>query len=188
MDALGARQGLHFTVLREQGDGRRLLARQHVFEVLEQGKARSLDGRYGFPGAQRWLLHEFVYRRFHGAQQQRNGRHAHHFEGTAGLVQLLSRHAQGTCIQRRKVGIPGLFGFVHEAAHRLDGSVQGLAQFLQHPGQGPEVTLLLAGLWRGRVVDIERGHGFASGRDEPSWLVRQRRHPANQAILNRATD
>ena len=50
-------------------------------------------------GAQLGALHEFLDGRLHGPEHKRRGRHAHHFECAAGLVQLLASNAQGAHIQ-----------------------------------------------------------------------------------------
>ena len=141
-----AEQGLHVAVLREQRHGRDRLAGQHRLQELQQGKAGFFQGQGDGLGAVRRLLHIVLHRRFHGPQQQRGLRHAHHVEGTAGLVQLLLGHAQGTAVQRRQVRIAGLFGLAHKTTRRLDGGVHRLAQFVKHPGQRSEIPVALGNM------------------------------------------
>ncbi|MFD2301333.1 hypothetical protein ACFSPA_21750 [Paracidovorax citrulli] len=96
-------------------------------------------------------MHEFLHRRFHGAQHEGRRAHAHHLQRAAGLVQLLARDAQRPGVQRGEIGLARGLGIAHEAAHGLDGAVERLAQLIQHPGQGPEILLSLAPI-RGRCV------------------------------------
>jgi hypothetical protein len=59
----------------------------------------------GVLGAQHWRLDELLHRRFHGAQHQRRGAHAHHLQRAHGLVQLLARGAQLARVQGAEVGV-----------------------------------------------------------------------------------
>ena len=133
--ALGIKQGLHITVLGEQGHRRNPFASQHGLQKLQQGKAgffQCLD--HGFR-AIRWFLHIMLHGCFHGTQQQCSLRHAHHFQSPAGLVQMLLGHAQRAAVQRCQVRVARCLGFSDKKSCGLDGAVQRLADLLQHPCQ-----------------------------------------------------
>ena len=103
MHAISTRQRLDIAVLREQRYGRCGLASQHRLQIFDQRKAGALNHSGSIVAAGFWPLHKFLYGGFHGPQNQRRWAHAHHFQRTASLVQLLACYAQGPCIQGRKI-------------------------------------------------------------------------------------
>ena len=137
MNALCTRQCLYVAVLGKQGHRGNSLARQDAFEVLAQRKTGPLQGTCCVVSAQLRALDEFLNGRLHGPEYERRRRQPHHLQRATGLVQLLAGNPQGAHIQRRKIRLARQIGIVHEAAQRLDGTVQRLAQFLQHPCQRP---------------------------------------------------
>ena len=156
MNAVYTGQGLHIAVLRKQRYSRHRFAGEHAVQVFTERKTGTLQYCGGFVCAQLRALHIPLDSRLHRPQDQGGRSHAHHLQRTTGLVQLLARHAQGTGIQRRQIRLLGYLGIVDKAAQRLDGSVQRLAQFIQHPGQRPQILLAVACVCRQCVVDINR--------------------------------
>ncbi len=156
MNAVYTGQGLHIAVLRKQRYSRHRFAGEHAVQVFTERKTGTLQYCGGFVCAQLRALHIPLNSGLHGPQDQGGCGHTHHLQRTAGLVQLLARHAQGAGVQRRQIRLLGYLGIVDKAAQRLDGSVQRLAQFIKHPGQRPQVLLAVACVCRQCVVDINR--------------------------------
>jgi hypothetical protein len=151
MHFLIAGQGLGVAVLREQGDGRDGLAGQHGFQVFDQGEAGTLQRGGRLVRAQFGALHEALHGAFHAAQHQGRRAQAHHFQRTAGLVQLLAGDAQGRGVKLLQIRGPRRVGIAHETGHGLAGAFQRLAQLIEHPGQRAQVLFGVRGLRRARL-------------------------------------
>ncbi len=122
--ALIAIQGLHVAVLRKQSHRGNLLACQDGIQKLQQSKTGCLQRlRHRFCAVGR-ILHIVLQSRFHGAQQQCGLRHAHHFQRTTGLVQLLFGRAQRAAVQCPQIGMTRLLRFAHKPAGGFHGCVQ----------------------------------------------------------------
>ncbi len=151
MHLVVAGQRLGVAVLGKQGHGRDGLAGQHGFQVFDQGKAGALQRGGGLVGAQLGALHEALHGAFHAAQHQGRRAQAHHFEGAAGLVQLLAGDAQGRGVKLLKVRGARRIGIAHETRHGLARAFQRLAQLIEHPGQRAQVLFGVRGLRRARL-------------------------------------
>lgn len=71
-------------------------------------------------------------------------------------MKLLARYAQRGDIERRQIGLACQIGIVHKAPQRLDCTVQGLAQLLQHPRQRPQILFARASFCVRCVDSINR--------------------------------
>ena len=177
MHTLTADQFEHITVLREQGHRRSRLALEHAFEVFAESKTGALDLVRRLLAAQLRPLHEFLRQSLHGAQQFGGCAQPHHLQRPDRLMQLLAGDAQLAGIELGQIRAPGQFSIAHKAPQRLAGTVQRLAQFVQHPGQRTQVVdpqLVLSRCYR---VGL---HGLVNSC--------QRRLESVQAILKRDTD
>ena len=128
-------QALHIAILRKKRHRRNALTGQHGLQILQQRKTGFFQRLHHCLGAVGRVLHKVLQRGLHGTQQQGRLWHAHHFQGPAGLVQLLLGHAQRTDIQRRQIGVSRLLRLAHKTAGGLDRRIQGFAQLFQHPCQ-----------------------------------------------------
>ncbi|WP_407065730.1 hypothetical protein [Delftia acidovorans] len=146
-----AGQRLGVTVLGKQGHGRDGLAGQHGFQVFDECEAGALQRGGSLVGAQLGALHKALHGAFHAAQHQGRRAQAHHFEGAAGLVQLLAGDAQGRGVKFLKVRGACRIGIAHETGHRLARPFQRLAQLIEHPGQRAQVLFGVRGLRRARL-------------------------------------
>ena len=156
MDTVCTCQGLGIAVLGKQRDRRRGLASQNGFQVFDERKARTLNHCGSIVAAGLRPLNELLDCRLHGAQDQSWRAHAHHFQRTTRLVQLLASDAQWACVQRCKIRLACGFCISHKTAHGLDSAIQRFAQFVKHPRQRTQVLIPLGPI-RGRcIVDINR--------------------------------
>ena len=130
-------QGLNVPVLREKRYRRHRFAGEHYFQVFAQRETGTFYCTCSVVGAQFGALHKTLNRTLHGMQQQCRGRHTHHFQGTACLVQVLACNAQCGGIQGGDIGFPGNLRVVHKPAQCLDGTVERLANFVEHPCKWP---------------------------------------------------
>jgi len=125
--------------LGEQRQRRHGLAGQATADVVEQGKRGLFDLTHRVFGEGLRAVHELLHHGLAGAQQGGTGRQASEFQRAHTLVDLLARRAQDGRVQRVHVGEAGRAGLLQAAVQGLVGRVQGLAEFLVHPGQGAEV-------------------------------------------------
>ena len=139
VDAFAVNHFQHIAVLHKQRHRRAGLALQHALKVLCQRETGLLHFVGGIVAAQLWPLNELLRQGLHRAQHFGRSAEPDHLQGTHGLVQLLARDAQLAGVQAGEVRTAGQFGIAHESPHGLGGAVQGFFQFLQHPGQRPQV-------------------------------------------------
>ncbi len=144
-------QGL---VLREQLDGRDLLATDAAAHVVEQRKRGTLDVAHGIGRQRGRTAHELLHQRFAGAQQGRTGRQASEFERAHTLVDLLASGAQHGRVERIDVRLRGRGLVLERTVERLVCGVQRLAQLVLHPCQGAEVVCGQGG------VGLQAVHGI----------------------------
>ncbi len=140
MDAVGARERLHFAVLREQRERRHVLAGQAAAQEIEQRERRAFDGGGGVGVELAHLLHQPQDGLFAGAKHARALDLADHVERTGALME------QRACLlHRRRGGAIDLgalrrgLGLAHLAPQRLVGVVEGTAKLVGHPGQRAQV-------------------------------------------------
>ena len=141
VDLVIAGQHLRVPVLGKQRHGRYILAGQHGFQIFHQRKMRAFQRGGSFLRAVFGALYEAVDRSFHAAQHLGRAADADHLQRTASLVQLLARNAQRRCIQCLQIGLARRVRISDKAAYGLGGSLQRLAHFIEHPGQGAQVLL-----------------------------------------------
>ncbi len=140
VDAIRARERLHFAVLREQGERRDVLAGQAAAQEIEQGERRAFDGRRGGAVELAHLLREADHGLLAGAQHAGAFGLADHVERTgalmeqrAGLLQGRGGGAVDLRALRRGLGLADL------APQRLVRVVQGTAKLVGHPGQRAQI-------------------------------------------------
>ena len=158
MNAVCLGQLLNVAVLRKQRHRRHGLARQHHLQIFCQGEPGSLHLAGSIFAAQLGVLHKALHHGLHGAQHQSGARKAHHFKSTHRLVQLLACNAKLAGIYRGQIRAAGQIGIPHKAFERLGSTIQGFAQLVQHPSQGPQVakTEIKVGACR---ISVSVGHG-----------------------------
>ena len=137
MDTLGTRQLLQRPVLREQGQRRHPLARQHMRQEVEHCKRPALDAGHRFGGHERAIGNEPQHRRLGGGHHPRRGRLTDELQRTHDLVQRLARRAQDRGVDDVAFGPAEALPQV--AAQRLVRLLQRQAQLLTHPRQRAQV-------------------------------------------------
>ncbi|MCY1361214.1 hypothetical protein D9M69_478740 [compost metagenome] len=132
-------QFLHVPVLGKQGHGLHRLVVQHRLEVFHQRKTRALHLGGSCFGTGLGTLDKALHGGFHAPEHLRGRHQPHHLQGAHGLVQLLASQAQRARIDRFQIVVPRLFGLTHKPPDSLVGTVERLAQFVEHPGERTEV-------------------------------------------------
>ncbi len=123
----------------EQGHRLHRLVVEHGLEILDQREAGTFDpGRCLFVTGV-GLLHEALKRGFHATQHLRRRAQADDFERSHVLVQLLTRHAQRSRIDRLQIAVARLLVLTHESPNGLVGRIERFAQLFENPGERPEI-------------------------------------------------
>ena len=140
VNAVGAGDLEHGTVLGEHRQRRHRLARQHARQVVEQRERCTLDV---FNGGQRhrlWLGDKSNHRGFAGAKDRGRSAQPDQFEGADTLMDLDPRATQDGRVDHVDIRGSERFGFLQVASQRLVRILQRAAQFVMHPRQRAEVV------------------------------------------------
>ena len=140
---------------------------QAPIQVIEQGEGAALNVLHRVGIEHLRPLHPFLHQGLTGAQQHGGRWHASQLQGANALVQVLPGRAQQCGVQRIQIRAFGRRIFLERSVQGLVRSLQGLANFVMHPGQGPQV---ISGK---RVADVAGwSTRFGSGGSGPNWRHR----------------
>ena len=120
VNAVHANQLLQLFVLREQGYKRYGAAFEHMAQILQQGKGRTLHQGYRFFCAQMRLLRKTLGSLFHQTHQARSLVATHHLQSALHLVQALFGDADTRGIHRLQIRCLGRFHITNVAVQGLD--------------------------------------------------------------------